>query len=478
MITRDKYESPLSTRYASNEMQYVFSNDKKFRTWRRLWLALARAEMKLGLPITNEQVEELESHLDDINYDVAEAREKLVRHDVMSHVFAYGEQCPTARGVIHLGATSCYVGDNADIIIMKEGLIILRRKLINIIDLLSTFAETYKALPALAYTHLQPAQLTTIGKRATLWTNELLMDLTEVEYRIENLQLLGSKGTTGTQASFVELFEGDDRKINKLDEYIAREMGFKSIVPVSGQTYSRKIDTQILQTLSGIAQSTSKFSNDLRLLQSFKEVEEPFETNQIGSSAMPYKRNPMRSERITSLARYIMIDSLNPAFTAGTQWFERTLDDSANKRIAVAEAFLATDAILNIMLNVCDGLIVYPKVIEQRVLKELPFMATENIMMTAVKKGGDRQELHERLRSHSIAAAKVVKEQGLENDLIYRICADPSFNLTREEIDKILVPIHFVGRSISQVEEYIEKYIDPIRRANRSILGENAELSV
>lgn len=475
---RDKYESPFSTRYASDEMQYIFSADKKFKTWRKLWVALARAEMKLGLPITNEQIEELEQHLDDINYDVAEERERLVRHDVMSHVYAYGQQCPKAKGIIHLGATSCYVGDNTDIIIMKEGLEVVKRKLVNVIDLLAKFAEQYKALPALAYTHLQPAQLTTIGKRATLWINELLMDYNEVCYRIDTLELLGSKGTTGTQASFVELFDGDTKKIKKLEEYIAKEMGFKNVVPVSGQTYSRKIDAQVLQTLSGIAQSTSKFSYDMRILQNFKEMEEPFEKNQIGSSAMPYKRNPMRSERISSLARYVMIDCLNPAFTAGTQWFERTLDDSANKRIAVAEGFLAIDSILNIMLNVCDGLVVYPKVIEQRVLKELPFMATENIMMTAVKKGGDRQELHEKLRTHSIAAAKVVKEEGLENDLIDRICADKSFNLSKEEIESILNPINFVGRSVEQVEEYIKEFIDPVRKENKAILGENAELSV
>lgn len=475
---RDKYESPFSTRYASDEMQYVFSADKKFKTWRRLWVALARAEMKLGLPISKEQVEELEQHLDDINYDVAEAREKQVRHDVMAHVYAYGKQCPNAKGIIHLGATSCYVCDNTDIIIMKEALCITKRKLANVINLLARFADEYKSLPALAYTHLQPAQLTTIGKRATLWINELVMDYKDVCYRIEKLELLGSKGTTGTQASFVELFEGDSKKINKLDRYIAEEMGFSSVVPVSGQTYSRKIDTQVLDVLSGIAQSTSKFSYDLRLLQNFKEMEEPFEKNQIGSSAMPYKRNPMRSERITSLARYVMIDCLNPAFTAGTQWFERTLDDSANKRISVAEAFLAVDSILNIMLNVCDGLVVYPKVIEQRVLKELPFMATENIMMTAVKKGGDRQELHEKLREHSIAAAKTVKEQGLENDLIDRICSDSAFNLSKEEIDKIMVPINFVGRSVEQVKEYLEICVKPILDENKNVLGENAELSV
>lgn len=475
---RDKYESPFSTRYASDEMQYVFSNDKKFKTWRKLWVALARAEMNLGLPVSETQVKELESYVDNINYEVAEQREKQVRHDVMSHVYAYGEQCPNAKGIIHLGATSCYVCDNTDVIIMKEALEIVRRKIINVIDLLATFAEKYKVLPALAYTHLQPAQLTTIGKRATLWTNELVMDLKDIEYRINGLELLGSKGTTGTQASFVELFENDSEKINQLDKYIAEEMGFTSVVPVSGQTYSRKIDSQILDVLSGIAQSTSKFSYDMRILQNFKEMEEPFEQNQIGSSAMPYKRNPMRSERITSLARYVMINTLNPAFTAGTQWFERTLDDSANKRISVAEGFLAVDAILNIMLNVCDGIVVYPKVIEQRVLKELPFMATENIMMTAVKKGGDRQDLHERLRKHSIEAAKVVKEQGLENDLIERICNDKAFNITLEEINEILVPINFVGRSVEQVDEYLKNYIMPIREANKSILGENIELLV
>lgn len=475
---KNSYESPFSTRYASDEMQYLFSADKKFRTWRRLWLALARAEMKLGLPITSEQIEELEQHLDDINYDVAEAREREVRHDVMSHVYAYGAQCPKAKGIIHLGATSCYVGDNTDIIIMREALRVVRRKLINIIDLLGRFAEAYKALPCLAYTHLQPAQLTTVGKRGTLWANELAMDLQEVEYRIANLQLLGSKGTTGTQASFVELFDGDSRKINKLEEYIAKEMDFDCVVPVSGQTYSRKIDFQVLSALSGIAQSASKFSYDLRLLQSFKELEEPFEKRQIGSSAMPYKRNPMRCERITALARYVMIDCLNPAFTAGTQWFERTLDDSANKRVSVAEAFLAVDAILNLLLNVCDGLVVYPKVVAQRVQRELPFMATENIMMEAVKKGGDRQELHERLREHSIAAARVVKEEGGENDLIDRICADPAFRLTEEELGRILIPSNFIGRCVEQVEEFLEDYVEPLRRENKSILGENAELSV
>ena len=474
----DKYESPFSTRYASDEMQYLFSAEKKFTTWRRLWVALARAEMKMGLPITEEQVRQLEEHIDDVNYEVAQAREKLVRHDVMSHVYAYGQQCPDAKGIIHLGATSCYVGDNTDIIIMRDALEVIRRKLINVIDLLCKFAEEYKALPCLAYTHLQPAQLTTVGKRATLWAHELLIDLQELEYRASTLKLLGSKGTTGTQASFMELFEGDTQKIKEVDRLICEEMGFDGVVPVSGQTYTRKIDSLVVNVLSGIAQSASKFSNDLRILQNFKEMEEPFEKNQIGSSAMPYKRNPMRSERITALARFVMTDTLNPYFTAATQWFERTLDDSANKRLSVAEAFLAVDSILNIMLNVCDGLVVYPKVIEQRVLKELPFMATENIMMTAVKKGGDRQELHEKLRQHSIAAAKVVKEEGKDNDLIDRVCADDSFGLTREEIDAVLKPIHFVGRSVEQVDEFIREYIDPIRKANQDILNEKAELSV
>lgn len=475
---KDSYESPFCTRYASKEMQYVFSADKKFQTWRRLWVALARAEMKLGLPVTKEQVEELEQHVTDINYDVAEQREKEVRHDVMSHVYAYGVQCPKAKGIIHLGATSCYVGDNTDIIIMRDALKIVKRKLINVLALLADFAEQYKDMPALAYTHLQPAQLTTVGKRATLWMNEFLMDLEEIEYRIDHLKLLGSKGTTGTQASFVELFDGDTAKIKKLEKMIAEEMGFEEVVPVSGQTYSRKVDAQVVAALGGLAQSASKFSTDMRILQNFKEMEEPFEAHQIGSSAMPYKRNPMRSERITSLARYVIIDTLNPAFTSATQWFERTLDDSANKRISVAEAFLATDSILNILMNVCNGLVVYPKVIEQRVLKELPFMATENIMMEAVKKGGDRQELHEKLRTHSIAAAKVVKEQGLENDLIDRICADESFHLTRSEIDGILEPKNFTGRAPEQVDEFLKECIYPVLKKNRDILGESAELSV
>ena len=474
----ENYVSPFSTRYASKEMQYIFSAEKKFTTWRKLWVALARAEHKLGLPVSQEQVEELQAHVNDINFAVAEAREKEVRHDVMSHVYAYGQQCPNAAGIIHLGATSCYVGDNTDIILMREALQVVHRKLVNVIDLLGKFAEEYKALPCLAYTHLQPAQPTTVGKRATLWCNELVMDLEEVEYRIKNLKLLGSKGTTGTQASFLELFEGDEDKIKKLEQYICEEMGFDGVVPVSGQTYSRKMDSQVVCTLAGIAQSCSKFSNDLRILQNFKEMEEPFEAHQIGSSAMPYKRNPMRSERITSLARYVMCDSLNPMFTSATQWFERTLDDSANKRISVAEGFLAVDSILNIMLNVCDGLVVYPKVIAQRLNRELPFMATENIMMQAVKKGGNRQQLHERLREHSMAAAKVVKEEGKENDLIDRIVGDPAFQLTREEIEKVLVPSNFVGRSVHQVEEFIADYVQPIRDANKDVLNEKAQLSV
>ena len=472
------FESPFSTRYASDEMQYLFSADKKFSTWRRLWVALARSEMKLGLPITQEQVDELEANVDNINYDVARQREKEVRHDVMSHVYAYGVQCPKAKGIIHLGATSCYVGDNTDIIIMRDALNLVKRKLANVIALLSDFAMKYRDMPALAYTHLQPAQLTTVGKRATLWINELVMDYEEVCHRISTLKLRGVKGTTGTQASFVELFEGDTDKIKELDRMICQEMGFEASVPVSGQTYSRKVDYQVLSVLSGIAQSASKFSYDLRLLANFKEMEEPFEAHQIGSSAMPYKRNPMRSERISSLARYVMIDALNPAFTSGTQWFERTLDDSANKRISVSEAFLAVDAILKIMMNVCDGLVVYPKVVSQRVMAELPFMATENIMMSAVKKGGDRQQLHERLREHSIAAARVVKEEGMPNDLIDRVCADPVFQLDRAEIEAVLKPINFTGRSVEQVEEFVENVVRPILEENKDVLGEKAELSV
>ena len=475
---KTNYESPFSTRYASKEMQFLFSAEFKFKTWRRLWIALAKAEKELGLDITDEQIAELEAHKDDINYEVAEAREKEVRHDVMSHVYAYGVQCPKAKGIIHLGATSCYVGDNTDIVTMCEAMKVVKRKLLNVIALLSDFALQYKDMPALAYTHLQPAQLTTVGKRATLWINELLMDLEEVEYRLENFRLLGSKGTAGTQASFVELFDGDSQKIKKLDQLIAASMGFDKVVPVSGQTYSRKVDAQVLNTLGGIAQSASKFANDLRILQNFKEMEEPFEAHQIGSSAMPYKRNPMRCERICALARYVIVDTLNPAFTAATQWFERTLDDSANKRISIAEGFLAVDSILNIMINVCDGLVVYPKVIEQRIMRELPFMATENIMMSAVKKGGDRQQLHEKLRVHALAAAKRVKEEGLENDMIDRICADPAFHITKEEIAGVLKPIHYVGRSVEQTEEFIRDVIGPILEKNKEVLGEKVQLSV
>ncbi len=478
MSKYDTYESPFCTRYASKEMQFVFSAQKKFSTFRKLWVALARAEMKLGLDITPEQVAELEANVDNIDFEVAEAREKEVRHDVMAHVYTYGKACPSAKGIIHLGATSCYVGDNTDVIVMRDAMEIIHRKLVNVIANLASFADKYKAMPCLAYTHLQPAQLTTVGKRATLWAHELLMDLEELEYRMSKLKLLGQKGTTGTQASFVELFGGDSEKVRQLEQMIAEEMGFATCYPVSGQTYSRKVDYQVLAVLAGIAESCSKFSNDIRLLASFKEIEEPFEKNQIGSSAMPYKRNPMRSERITALSRYVMIDSLNAAFTAGTQWFERTLDDSANKRISVAEGFLATDAVLNVMLNVTNGLVVYDKVIRQRVMRELPFMATENIMMQAVKKGGDRQELHEQIRLHSIAAGKVIKEEGGENDLVDRIANDPMFMITKEEIMATLQPEHFTGRSEEQVVEFLRDFIKPVLDANKDILGEKAELSV
>ena len=472
MDQHDRYISPFSTRYASREMQYIFSENNKFRTWRKLWVALAKAEKEQGLPITQEQIDELSAHLEDINYQDAAARERECRHDVMSHVYAYGLQCPGAKGIIHLGATSCYVGDNTDMILMREGLQLVRKKLVNVIALLAKFAREYKDMPCLAYTHLQPAQLTTVGKRATLWLNELEGDLEEVEVR------LGSKGTTGTQASFMELFEGDEEKIKAVEASIARQMGFERVVPVSGQTYSRKVDYYVCSTLAGIAQSASKLSNDLRLLQNFKEMEEPFETQQIGSSAMPYKRNPMRSERVTALARYVVIDLLNPAFTAGTQWFERTLDDSANKRIAVAEAFLGVDSILCLLENICDGLVVYPKVIRQRVMNELPFMATENIMMSAVKKGGDRQELHERLRVHSIAAGRTVKEEGKPNDLIQRVCADPAFGLELSEVEALMRPEAFTGRAPQQVEEYLTQVIDPILEANRELLGDKVEITV
>ncbi len=462
MENKEKYISPFSARYASEEMQHIFSESFKFRTWRKLWIALAKAEKKLGLDITDEQIAELEAHKDDINYEVAEAREKLVRHDVMSHVYAYGQQCPKAAGIIHLGATSCYVGDNTDVIILREASRIVLEKCAQVLKNLSDFSLKYKAVPCLAYTHLQPAQLTTVGKRATLWAYELSMDVEELEFRLEKLLLLGSKGTTGTQASFMELFDGDEKKVLALEDEIAKEMGFPGSVPVSGQTYSRKVDAYFLSALSGIAQSAYKFANDLRILQSFEEVEEPFEKNQIGSSAMPYKRNPMRCERISALARYVIADSLNPAFTAGTQWFERTLDDSANKRLSVAEAFLAVDSILNIYINVTANLVVYEKVIARRVMEKLPFMATENILMKSVKNGGNRQELHERLRVHSHAAAAKVKLEGGKNDLIERVENDPAFPVTREEIESELDPKLYIGRCVSQVENFNETVIAPI----------------
>ena len=478
MSEHASYISPFSTRYASPEMQFIFSEDNKFRTWRKLWISLAKAEQKQGLPITDEQIAEMVAHRDDINYDVATRREREVRHDVMSHVFAYGEQCPTARGIIHLGATSCYVGDNTDVLMMKQGLELLRGKLLTVIRELRDFAVSYRDLPALAYTHLQPAQLTTVGKRATLWLNEFLMDYEEVEHRLATLALLGSKGTTGTQASFMELLGGDSKKIQQIELDIAADVGVPRVVPVSGQTYSRKMDYQVVSVLSGIAQSASKFSYDLRLLQSFKEMEEPFEKSQIGSSAMPYKRNPMRSERISGLSRYVMVDTLNAAITAGTQWFERTLDDSANRRIAVSEAFLGADAILNLMMNVCDGLVVYPKVVRARVMNELPFMATENIMMDAVKKGGDRQALHERLRVHSQEAARVVKEEGGKNDLVERIAADPAFMVTKAEIEAILEPKNFIGRSAEQVSEFVSELIDPLLSAHAGEVKAKVDVNV
>lgn len=466
---KNTYESPLCSRYASSEMQEIFSPDMKFKTWRRLWIALAEAEKELGLNITDEQIEELKKYKDDINYEVAEAKEKEFRHDVMAHIHAYGEQCPNARGIIHLGATSCYVGDNTDIIIMHEGLKIIRKKLIAVIAKLSEFALKYKDLPTLGFTHFQPAQLVTVGKRATLWIQDLVMDLEEMDFVLSNIKLLGSKGTTGTQASFLSLFDGDEEKVKKLDKLIAQKMGYDKVFAVSGQTYTRKLDSRILNLLSSIAQSAYKFSNDLRLLQSMKEVEEPFEKNQIGSSAMAYKRNPMRSERISSLARYVIVDALNPAITASTQWFERSLDDSANKRISIPEAFLAVDAILNIYINISDGMVVYPKVIEKHILEELPFMATENILMEAVKRGGDRQELHERIRVHSMNAAKKVKEEGQKNDLIERIAEDPAFNLNIDEIRSVLEPKNYIGRAPSQVEEFINEVVKPILEKNKDI---------
>lgn len=478
MTDYNSYVSPFSTRYASSEMQYVFSSNMKFGTWRKLWLSLAKAEQKLGLDITDEQIAEMSQHLDDIDYDVAAAREKEVRHDVMAHVYTFGKVCPKAAPIIHLGATSCYVGDNADIIALREAMLITEKKLCSVISNLTEFALKYKDMPCLAYTHLQPAQATTVGKRATLWINELLYDLDELRYRLSSLKMLGSKGTTGTQASFMELFEGDEAKVKELEALICKDFGFDGVVPVSGQTYSRKIDAAILATLSGIAQSAYKFANDLRILQSFKEMEEPFESHQIGSSAMPYKRNPMRSERICALARYVICDSLNPAFTAATQWFERTLDDSANKRISVAEAFLAIDSILNIYINVTNGLVVYPKMVRARLMAELPFMASENIMMDAVKKGGNRQELHERIRTHAMDAGKVVKEQGGANDLLERIAADPAFGLTMEEIQKIVVPENYTGRSSSQVVEFVENCVKPALVKFKGELGKDFELTV
>ena len=477
-MSNDRYTSPLSERYASKEMQYIFSPDKKFRTWRKLWIALAETEKELGLDITEEQIEELKAHADDINYDVAKEREKVVRHDVMSHVYAYGKQCPNAKGIIHLGATSCYVGDNTDIILMSEALEIVRKKLINVIAELAKFADAHKNLPTLAFTHFQPAQPTTVGKRATLWMQEFMMDLEDLEYVKGSLKLLGSKGTTGTQASFLELFDGDQETIDKIDPMIAKKMGFETCYPVSGQTYSRKVDTRVVNVLAGIAASAHKMSNDIRLLQHLKEIEEPFEKTQIGSSAMAYKRNPMRSERIASLSRYVMVDAMNPAITSATQWFERTLDDSANKRLSVPEGFLAIDGILDLCLNVVDGLVVYPKVIEKRLMSELPFMATENIRMDAVKAGGDRQELHERIRELSMEAGRNVKEKGLDNNLLELIAADPAFNLSLEELQKTMDPAKYVGRAPVQVDAYLKNIVNPMLEANKDILGVTAEINV
>ena len=483
-MSTDRYVSPLSERYASKEMQYIFSPDMKFRTWRRLWIALAETEMELGLSqngkpvITQEQIDELKKHAEDINYDVAKAREKEVRHDVMSHVYAYGQQCPGAAGIIHLGATSCYVGDNTDIIVMREALKLVKKKLVNVIAELSRFAEEYKALPTLAFTHFQPAQPTTVGKRATLWAQEFCMDLEDLDYVLGSLKLLGSKGTTGTQASFLELFEGDQETIDKIDPMIAAKMGFEKCYPVSGQTYSRKVDTRVCNILAGIAASAHKMSNDIRLLQHLKEVEEPFEKSQIGSSAMAYKRNPMRSERIASLARFVMVDALNPAITSSVQWFERTLDDSANKRLSIPEAFLAVDGILDLCLNVVDGLVVYDKVITKRLMSELPFMATENIMMDAVKMGGNRQELHEKIRELSMIAGAHVKREGKENNLLSLIAADPAFNMSVEDLEKTMDPAKYVGRAPLQVEKFIEEVIRPILEENKELLGVKAEITV
>ena len=477
-MSTDRYQSPLSERYASKEMQYIFSPDMKFRTWRKLWIALAETEKELGLNITQEQIDELKAHADDINYDVAKAREKEVRHDVMSHVYAYGVQCPKAKGIIHLGATSCYVGDNTDIIVMTEALKLVKKKLVNVIAELAKFADTNKALPTLAFTHFQPAQPTTVGKRATLWMQEFLMDLEDLDYVLSTMKLLGSKGTTGTQASFLELFDGDQETIDKIDPMIAKKMGFEKCYPVSGQTYSRKVDTRVLNILAGIAASAHKFSNDIRLLQHLKEVEEPFEKSQIGSSAMAYKRNPMRSERIASLSRFVMIDAMNPAITSATQWFERTLDDSANKRLSVPEGFLAIDGILDLCLNVVDGLVVYPKVIEKRLRSELPFMATENITMDAVKAGGDRQELHERIRELSMEAGKNVKVEGKENNLLELIAADPAFNMTLEDLQKTMDPSKYTGRAEVQVNAFLKNVVQPVLDDNKEILGMTAEINV
>ena len=477
-MSTDRYNSPLSERYASREMQYIFSPDMKFRTWRKLWIALAETEKELGLPITDEQIEELKAHAEDINYDVALAREKEVRHDVMSHVYAYGVQCPKAKGIIHLGATSCYVGDNTDIIVMTEALKLVKKKLVNVISELASFAQQYKDLPTLAFTHFQPAQPTTVGKRATLWMQEFCLDLEDLDHVLSGIKLLGSKGTTGTQASFLELFGGDQEKIDKIDPMIAEKMGFTKCYPVSGQTYSRKVDTRVANVLAGIAASAHKMSNDIRLLQHLKEVEEPFEKSQIGSSAMAYKRNPMRSERIASLSRYVMIDALNPAITSATQWFERTLDDSANKRLSIPEGFLATDGILDLCLNVVDGLVVYPKVIEKRLRSELPFMATENIMMDAVKAGGDRQELHEKIRTLSMEAGKNVKVEGKENNLLTLIAEEKSFNLTLEDLEKTMEPARYTGRSREQVEAFLTQVIRPILEENKELLGMKTEIHV
>ena len=483
-MSTDRYSSPLSERYASKEMQYIFSQDMKFTTWRRLWIALAETEMELGLSedgkpvITQEQIDEMKAHVDDINYDVAVEREKLVRHDVMSHVYAYGQQCPKAAGIIHLGATSCYVGDNTDIIIMREALKLVHKKLVSVIDELAKFADKYKDLPTIAFTHFLPAQPTTVGKRATLWLNEFMLDLEDLEYVQSTLKLLGSKGTTGTQASFLELFNGDNETIDKIDPMIAKKMGFEECYPVSGQTYSRKVDTRVANVLAGIAASAHKMANDIRLLQHLKQVEEPFEKNQIGSSALAYKRNPMRSERIASLADYVMVDALNPAIVSSTQWFERTLDDSANKRLSIPEGFLATDGILDLCLNVVDGLVVYPKVIYKQFMSEIPFMATENIMMDAVKNGGNRQELHEKIRQLSMEAGKNVKVEGKENNLVDLIAADPSFGLTKEQIERTLKPELYVGRAPYQVEVYLRDVVNPVLEANKEELGVTAEINV